>query len=205
MRKRICYALVCSMFLAAALSGCGDKKSDTTTAAATTTEAAATEVAGGNDTAAPADTESQSASTGLAAAAKVTFNGVTFGTGDKASEVVAKLGDQVKPSDSSQPCIPDAGEITHYYFKGLTVDASQYDVICSIYFTNENAEGYDAKLAGSAGLGSTGDEFKAALGTPETEDEYGLRYVEGDFGVSITYDNDGKAMSIAIDDLSIQL
>ena len=199
MKKKFLCTVVCSVALAAALCGCGDKKDDTTaaTTAASVTEASA-------DTEA-ADTEAQSAATGLAAASKVVLNGVTFGVGEKASDVVAKLGDQIKPSEKSQPCIPGAGEITHYYYAGLCIDASQYDVISSIHFTNDFGEGYDAKTVNGAGLGSTVDEIKAAFGTPETEDEYGLSFKDGDLNVSVIIKDDQTAMTINIEDMSVEL
>ena len=41
MKKKICYAVICSMFLAAALSGCGKDNGSTTAASGKTTEASA--------------------------------------------------------------------------------------------------------------------------------------------------------------------
>ena len=202
MKKKICYAVICSMLLAASMTGCGGKDSGTTAAKTEASTQAGTEAPDKND--APAATEAAS-STGLAAAAKVSFNGVTFGTGDKASEVVAKLGDQVKPSDSSQPCIPGAGELTRYYYKGMTITASQYDVISNINFSNENGEGDDAKTADGIGLGSTADEIKAAIGTPASEDEFGLSYSEGTLSLTVVFDDEGKVMSLSIEDMSVEL
>ena len=195
MKKKICGAVIGSLFFAVALCGCGGKDSETTTAAANATEAV-TEAGA---------TEAQASTNALKDAAKVTLNGVTFGVGDKASDVVAKLGDQIKPSDKSQPCIPGAGEITHYYYPGLVIAASQYDVISTISFTNDYGEGKDAKTVGGVGLGSTAADIKAALGTPSSEDEYGLSFADGDFSVTVVFADDNTAMSINIDDMSIEL
>ncbi len=187
-RKMICAALA-TMLAVTALWGCGEKKESSTTAAQTTAAA----------------TEAQAELTGLAAKARVTYNGVTFGTGDKASEVVAGLGDQLRPAENSQPCIPGAGELTNYYFDGLTITASQFDVISRVSLNNDYGQGQSAKIAGSVGIGSGAEETRAALGTPATEDEYGLSYQEGELNITVILSDDAKVMVINIEDMSIEL
>ena len=186
MKKRIGSIILCITLAAACLTGCGEKK-ETTTA----TEAGAV--------------DTQETASGLAAKTKVTFNGVSFGCGDKASDVVAKLGEQVRPSDTAQPCIPEAGELTHYYFAGCVITASQYDVITQVSLTNDYAPGTEAKIAGTIGLGSKSDEIKSALGDPTREDEYGLTYEDGDYSFNVVFGDDGGAMSMYIEDMSITL
>ena len=189
MKRTISSIILCLTLAAACLTGCGDKEETATTAA--TTEAGAT--------------EAQATASGLAGKTQVTYNGVTFGCGDKASEVVAKLGDQVRPSETAQPCIPGVGELTHFYFPGLVITASQYDVIRQVTLTNDYAEGTDAKIGGSIGLGTKSDEIKSTLGDPTTEDEYGLSYSEGDYSFNVVFNDEGGAMSLYIENISIEL
>ena len=198
MRRRICSAILCSFFMIAALCSCSGKDNSSPEASAKNTEAV-TEAEGS------ADGSDNSAVTGLAASARVTYNGVTFGTGDKASDIVASLGDQARPSDTSKPCIPDAGEMTNYYFAGMIISASQYDVITNISFTKDYGDGTEAKTVDGIGLGSTADEIKAALGNPDYEDEYGISYNADKLSLSIVFDDDKTAMSITIEDMSIKL
>ncbi len=174
--------------MTASLFGCGKKdgdKSDKTTAAT--------------------ETVSDNSNTSLVKNSRYTYNGVEFGTGDKADDVIPKLGDQIKPSEKSQPCIPDAGMIETFTFDGFTIQVTENGIIYSINLNNE-ATGSDlCTTVSGLKIGSTVDDVKKALGEPSDETEYGLTYQDGDLYLSFVIDDDGKMMSITTEDMSIEL
>lgn len=176
----------------ASLFGCGKKNEDKAdnTNSATTVET--------GDSVEASDTS-------LAGNSRFIYNGVEFGVGDKADEVIPKLGDQIKPSEKSQPCVPDAGMIETFSFDGFTVQVTESGIIYSINLNSDSTGDTPCTTVGGVKIGSTAEDVKKALGEPSSEDEYGLTYQEGELYFSFILDDDGKMMSITVEDMSIDL
>ncbi|MBQ8912813.1 MAG: hypothetical protein IJ054_02055 [Lachnospiraceae bacterium] len=187
MKKKL-LVFVTSLMIALAAVGCGSDKNDKSEGGDTTV-----------------DSETAVSDDSLAAKARFVYNGVEFGAGDKASEVVAKLGDQIKPSEKSQPCVPGSSEIETYYFPGFTFDVSKDDVIFSICLTNDYDDSKDCTTVGGVGIGKSLDDAKSILGTDNCEEnEFGLTYTEGDIYLSVSIDDDGNVFSVRVEDTSIE-
>lgn len=185
--------IIMMMVFVLGLAGCGGKTSDTSGDAADTSGGAS-------------DNEVSVNRDSLAGKARFVYNGVEFGTGDKASEVTAKLdGSEIKPSEKSQPCVPGASEIETFYYPGFTFDVSKDDVILMVCLTNDYDESRDCKTVGGVGLGDSLDDAKNILGTENcTETEFGLNYQEDDLFLTINIGDDGSVFSIRAEDTSIE-
>lgn len=190
--KKITLTLGIVSLMMASLFGCGKKNEDK----ADNTNSATTVETGDSG---------EASDTSLAGNSRFIYNGVEFGVGDKADEVIPKLGDQIKPSEKSQPCVPDAGMIETFSFDGFIIQVTESGIIYSINLNNESTSDNLCTTVGGIKIGSTLDEVKKALGDPADENEYGLTYQDGELYLSFVIDDDGKMMSITVEDMSIDL
>jgi hypothetical protein len=227
MKKRI-LSIITAAVCVICTAGCanGQKESATgTLALATTTTAATTEAPAADTTEAPADTTAadtaaadttEASEKDTAPAAPVgdsikdkcafVYRGVTFNIGDKADDVIPKLGDQSKPSYKAQPCIPGAGEIEHFTYDGIYLAVTQFGLICDIGFTTVENPGTDAATVTGLNTESTAEDYKAVLGEPA--DDYGFMYIyrDGSFSFSVSFDEDtGKTFSLSSEDMDLPL
>ena len=95
--------------------------------------------------------------------------------------------------------------IETFSFDGFTVQVTESGIVYSINLNSESKSDNLCTTVGGVKIGSTSEEVKKALGEPSSEDEYGLTYQEGELYLSFILDDDGKMMSITVEDMSIDL
>jgi|GEM_PF-6644479 len=188
----------------------------TPTAAASaeaSTEAPATEqITSGTTTA--ASTEETDAAAGEAVAAtgslrentRFTYRGVEFSVGDNADDVIPNLGDQSKPSDKQQPCIPGAGEIEYFYYDGVIIQVTQFGLICDINISKFETPDSDAATVTGVGMNTSEEECKSILGEPTNDYGGYFIYSDGGYSFSVIFDDeDGSVTSISASDMDLPM
>lgn len=134
---------------------------------------------------------------------KFKFNGAAFSVGDKFADIKDKLGKEAKPSAKSQPCVPGSQEVENFYYPGLSFQVNYEGTIINMSISEDDAPGRDASTAGGLKLGDTRETAKKFLGDPASEDEYSLKYVEGEVTMTI-YDRENQGIFlISIEDHSL--
>lgn len=126
------------------------------------------------------------------------MNGNEVRIGDNMADFEGKLGDEIKPSETIQPCDPNFETATvEYYFNGVQITTNEEGVIATISLDERNGE-TDAAFAGKVKLHDSMDGIKEVLGEPEegNEDELFVNYYYGsedDPGVLLFYkDEEGN-------------
>jgi len=130
----------------------------------------------------------------------VDYKGVKFSTGVQIDLIKESLGQEIRPSDTSKACNPNAkGETTHYYYEGLTINVNYEGRINEIFIDSDTAT-----LRSGIKVGMSPEEVKAII--PEVnEDPYSLNYnVGADFYSSMIKSDEGTISSISIGDMSIE-
>ena len=222
MKKKI------SMLIAAALcvicaAGCANGTTESTTgtvALGTTTTAASEEVTtttseteqSTSGTSTPTSTaeayegETSTATGSLRENTRFTYRGVEFAVGDNADDVIPNLGEQSKPSSKLQHCIPGAGEIEYFYFDGITVQVTQFGLICELDISKFENPGSDATTVTGISLASTAEQCKAILGEAENEFDGYLGYADGGYNFTLIFDDeDGSLVSFSASDMDLPM
>jgi hypothetical protein len=179
---------------------------DTTASAAEETDAETSAASATAETKAAEETQTQPAapeqpagpdsSAPLSEKARFVSNGVTFGIGDKFADISDRLVSQTRPSDRSQPCIPGAGEIIHYYYPGMVIDTNEAGVICEVYLGHDFDEGNSAQTVGGLALGMTQDDAVRIMGESNSEYDFAYSITEGSLYFTISVHDDGKIFGI---------
>ena len=128
-----------------------------------------------------------------------TYNDATFTLGETFESVKDKLGAETKPAETTQACDPNSDfAITMHFYDGITVSEENKGIIYTVEISQwEVGDNQDAALNGSVRLGGTPEDVTAALGEPESTDEYGgMYYTIGEFSVSIYTDDETGKISI---------
>ena len=183
MKIRNCFvAAAMGIMLLGSITACGSKEEATTEAATQANTQAATEEA--TEAASPSRDDSSTVDEFF-----ITFQGVDISTGMTFADIKDKLGNEVKPSETIEPC--DGGDfiqIMHFY-DGLTVTTLRDEIVHSLELQEAGAN--DALIQGKLKIGDQVEEVKRILGKPENEDEYAVSYTIGTANVMI-YLTDGK-------------
>ena len=138
----------------------------------------------------PADTAN--AETALPQEAYVLMNGVEVRVGDQIADIEDKIGEQTQPSETIQPCDPEAEDPTvEYYYPGVKITTNMDGVIAVLSLDERNGE-TDSAFLGTVKLGDPVDGIKAVLGEGEEDDMF-LQYQYGDTdGILVYKDEEGN-------------
>ncbi len=131
----------------------------------------------------------------------IKYNGNSFSIGDKYDSIKNNLGAVSKPSETSKVCNPNAkGDATSYYYDGLTITTNYNGDIVSASISSSNA----SLALGNITVGDLPDKCKEYFDTVIFESEYGSNYSEGNYSVSVIFDEEGCISNINLEDMTAE-
>ena len=111
----------------------------------------------------------------------ILMNGTEVRIGTNMADLEGKIGEELKPSETIQPCDPNLDKPTvEYYFQGVNITTNEEGIIANIMLDERDGE-TDSSFGGTVKLGDSIDGVKAILGEPEegNEDEMFITYYFG--------------------------
>ncbi|MBQ1400851.1 MAG: hypothetical protein IIY99_00730 [Firmicutes bacterium] len=110
----------------------------------------------------------------------ITMNGTEVRVGDNFANVEGKIGEEVRPSETLEPCDPnfETATVEHYY-DGVHITTNEEGIIATISLDIRDGE-TDSAFAGKVKLGDPTDSIKEVLGDPADEDDMFISYYFGD-------------------------
>ena len=171
--KKVLSMLLVLLMLAVLFVGCGseDKPAETKSSCATESQTQdATESQGASDSQTPDTTEAPAPE---AEGIFITVNGVDVTVGVPFADLEEALGAPIAPADTMDSC--DEGsdwKQTMHYYAGVIITENKDGVIDGVQVSDG-----DAALMGKLRIGATKDEVVALLGTPDTDESWGIYYM----------------------------